>query len=46
MQYVQQELVKDLMFKGTVSVISTDPTYKDGNAQFTPVPLKALSDQV
>ena len=44
--YVQQELVKDLMFKGTLSVILNDPTFKDGNARFTTVPLKALSDQV
>ena len=32
--------------KGTVSVISSDPPCKDGNARFTTVPLKALSDQI
>ena len=30
--------------KGTVSVISSDPKCKNGNAQFTTVPLKAMSD--
>ena len=33
-------------FKGTVSLIPSDPLCKDGNARFTTVPLKALSDQV
>ena len=35
-------------FKVTVSVISSDPTCKDGNARFTTVsvPLKALSDLI
>ena len=33
-------------FKGTVSVISSDPLCKYDNARFTTVPLKALSDQV
>ena len=32
-------------FKGTVSVISRDPSLKDGNDGFTAVPFKALSDQ-
>ena len=32
--------------KGTVSVVLSDPPCKDGNAWFTTVPLKALSDQV
>ena len=32
--------------KGDVSVISSDPPCKDGNAWFTTVLLKALSDQV
>ena len=31
--------------KGTVSVISSDPPCKDGNALFTTVPLKHLADQ-
>ena len=35
-----------LLLKGTVSVISSDPPCKDGNARFTTVSLKALSDQV
>jgi len=34
------------LIKGTVSVISIYPPYKDGNARFTTEPLKALSDQV
>ena len=33
-------------FKVTVSVISSDPPCKDGNARFTTVPSKALFDQV
>ena len=32
--------------KGTVSVISSDSPCKYGNARFTTVPLRALSDQV
>ena len=36
-------LSSDLL-KGTVSVISSDPPCKDGNARFTTIPLKALSD--
>ena len=31
------------MNKLKVSVISSGPPYKDGNSQFTTVPLKALS---
>ena len=31
--------------KGTVGVFSSDPPCKDGNAQFTKVPFKDLSDQ-
>ena len=34
------------MFKGIVSVISSDPPCKDDNARFTTVPLKAVSDQI
>ena len=34
------------IIKGTVNVISSDPPSKDENAQFSTVPLKALSDQV
>ena len=34
------------MIKETVSVISCDPPCKVGNARFTTVSLKALSDQV
>ena len=33
-------------FKGTVRVISSDPSCKDGNARFTTVPFKAFSVQV
>ena len=33
-------------FKGTVSVISSDPPCKDDNARIITVPLKALSHQV
>ena len=32
--------------KGIVTVILSDPPCKYGNAQFTTVPLKALSDPV
>ena len=36
-----------IWFKGTaLSVVLKDPLCKDGNAQFTLVPLKPLSDQV
>ena len=34
-----------LFFKGTVSVILSDPPGKDGYAQVTTVPLKLLSEQ-
>ena len=32
--------------KGTVSVILSDPSCKEGNVRFTTVPYKPLSDQV
>ena len=32
--------------KESVQIISSDPLCKDGNALFTTVPVKALSDQV
>ena len=32
-------------FKGTLIVVLSDPPCKDGNARFTTVPLKPLSDQ-
>ena len=35
-----------IILKGTVSVISSDPQCKDGNARITSVPLKGLSDRV
>ena len=35
-----------MFIKGTVSLISSDPSCKDGNARFTTVTLKALSDQL
>ena len=35
----------DHQTKGTVSVIPSDPTRKDGNVRFTAVPVKAMSDQ-
>ena len=31
-----------LLFKGTVSIISGDPLFKEGNARFTTVPLRPL----
>ena len=34
------------LIKGTVREVSIDPVFKDGNARFTTVPLKALYDQV
>ena len=43
----QPNISQDIKIKGTVSVISSDtpcPPCKDGNARFTMVPLKALSD--
>ena len=39
------ETFNGFLFKGTVSVISNDPPCKDGNTQFTTVPLKPLSDK-
>ena len=33
------------LIKGTVSVTSSDPIYKDGDARFTTIPFKAWSDQ-
>ena len=36
----------NIKIKRTVSVISSDPSCTDGNARFTTVPFKALSDQV
>ena len=36
-------MIKKNFFKGTVNVISSEPPYKDGNAQFITVPFKALS---
>ena len=45
-EYTRRESVQVFLFKGTVSVISSDSPYKDDNARFTTVPLKALSDQV
>ena len=35
-----------VLVKGTVRVILSDPSCKDGNAQFTTITLKALSNQV
>ena len=32
-----------IIVKGTVSVISSDPPFKDGNVRFTTVPLKSLN---
>ena len=40
------EVSKGERIKRTVSVISSDPLCKDGNARFTTVPLKALSGLV
>ena len=37
---------EDTEVKGTVSLISNHPSYKVGNARFTTVTLKALSDQL
>ena len=34
------------IIKGSVNVISSDPPSKVENAQFSTVPLKALSDQI
>ena len=40
------QILSTVPFKETVSVISSDPSCKDGNARFTTIPLKPLSDQV
>jgi len=40
-EYSRRESVQVFLFKGTVSVISSDPPYKDDNIRFTTVPLKA-----
>ena len=37
-------MLEKRVIKGTISVISSDPLFKDGDARFTMV--KALSDQV
>ena len=44
--FIQNIIPRPLMpaSKGTVSVISSDPQYKDGNAWCTLVPNKVLSD--
>ena len=34
------------LFKGTVSVILSDPPCKDVNARYITIPFKVLSDQV
>ena len=39
-------MINNQRVKGTVSVISSDPSCKDGNVRFTTVTLKPLSDQV
>ena len=38
-------LGKPFFVKGTVSVISSDLPFKEGNARLTTVPIKALSDE-
>ena len=40
------QAVKVISFKGTVSVISSDPPCKDDNSRFTMVSLNVLSHQV
>ena len=45
-QQGQDKPKKNPDIKGTVRVISSDPTCKDYSARFTMVSLKALSDQV
>ena len=37
-------IFKNIFLKGTVSIISSDLPCKNGNAWFTMLPLKALSD--
>ena len=45
--YISEQNIKlQTIVKGTVSVISNDPLYKDGNDRFTTVPLKTLFDHV
>ena len=39
-EYSRRESVQVFLFKGTVSVISSDPPYKYDNIQFTTLPLK------
>ena len=38
--FIQVLEFHEVVFKGTVSAISSDPPCKDGNARFTVVPLK------
>jgi len=38
--HFQNWIVSITIFKGTVSIISSDPPCKDGNSRFTTVPFK------
>ena len=40
----QSDLDKSIFFKGTVSVILSDPPCKNDYTRYTTVPLKALSE--
>ena len=42
--FIQLQILPYFHFKGTVSVVSSDPPCKDGNARFTTVPLTPKSD--
>jgi len=42
---INYQTIKNTPFKGKLNVISNDPPCQDGNAPFTTVSLKTLSDQ-
>ena len=42
-QKVIMDRVGSTVVRGTVSVVSSDPPYKEGNVRFTTVPSKPLS---
>ena len=44
-QVWKKKTAVDTIYKGTVSVISSDPLYEDGNALFPTLPSKAFSDE-
>ena len=45
LKFFQNFKLLNKLYVWTVSVILIDPPCKDGNARFTKIPLKPLSDQ-